>query len=99
MPTTNYFKSWKKILINSGFKIKEAKSTFPNRLLIDIWNIGLRPIFHLLIQMSENLSADDRRKIKAEWVDIFFKLWKPLLSIKEKYPTEKAPYIDFILEK
>ncbi len=90
---------WKNLILVSDFKIKEIRNTYPNKLIMDIWNIGLRPIGHLLIQMSDSLPLEKRRQIKKEWVDIFYELFKPLLNIEEKYTDETQPYPCFILSK
>jgi len=90
---------WKKLISDSGFQIKEIRNTYPNKLIMDIWNIGLRPIGHLLIQMSDSLPKEKRHQIKKEWVDIFYELFKPLLNIEEKYTDETQPYPCFILSK
>ena len=90
---------WQEIMRNAGFEIIEVKSVYPNKLIMDIWNIGLRPISHLLIQMSDSLEPEKRRKIKSEWVEIFYELFKPLLTIKESYTLENAPYLSFLLKK
>lgn len=83
----------------NGFKIHEVKNTFPNKLLLDIWNIGMRPVQHLLIQMTDSLTPEKRIKVKNEWVDIFFKLGKPLLKLANSYDIEDQPYPTFILGK
>lgn len=93
------FEEWKKIFEESQFKIEDIRCIYPDKLLLDIWNIGLRPIAHLLIQMSEELDKEKRSKIKNEWVNIFYELFKPLLYLKQTYTMEKAPYLLFILKK
>jgi SAM-dependent methyltransferase len=90
---------WKKIIQDAGFEIVEIKSVYPHKMLMDIWNIGLRPIAHLLIQMSDSLEDKKRHKIKQEWVEIFYQLFKPLLKIGESYTLENAPYLAFKLKK
>lgn len=99
MPGIKRFGEWKDVILKSGFDIKEVRCVYPDKLLIDIWNIGSRPISHLLIQMSDALSLEERHKIKQEWVEIFFELFKPLLSMKQTYSLEKAPYLLFIVKK
>lgn len=99
MKGARHYKEWKEMIINSGFIIEECKCVYPSKIFIDIWNIGLRPISHLLIQMSEALTDEERRKIKKEWVDIFIVLLKPLISAEQTYPLEKAPYLFFKLSK
>jgi len=99
MPSLHTFSEWKKLILDSGFQIQEIRSVFPDKIIMDIWNIGLRPISHLLIQMSDSLSESERLRIKNEWVEIFYNLLKPLLFLKSSYELEKDPYICFILKK
>ena len=93
------YSEWKRIIEETGFKIKHVESVYPDKLVMDIWNVGLRPIAHLLIQMAEALDKDERIRIKEEWVNIFYELFKPLLTVKTTYTLENAPYLSFLLEK
>ena len=93
------YEEFRELIEQNGFKIEEVKNTYPNRILLDIWNIGLRPIQHLLIQMVDSLPLAKRQKIKNEWVDIFYQLVKPLLALPETYSIENQPYPTFILRK
>ena len=93
------YSEWKEIMESAGFKIKEVRSVYPHKIIMDFWNIGLRPISHLLIQMSDVLSIEERKRIKQEWVDIFLELFKPLLTLNQSYTIKNAPYLSFILEK
>ena len=99
MPGGMRHEEWTKSFEEIGYSNIEARNVYPNKVLIDIWNIGLRPISHLLIQMSDNLSKEDRARIKGEWVTIFYELFKPLLKLDPNYEIEKAPYLCFILTK
>lgn len=99
LPGIYTYKEYEKLFEKNGFKILEVKNTYPNKILIDIWNIGLRPIQHLLIQMANSLSTEQRKRIKDEWVKIFFELGKPLLKLDETYKIENQPYPTFILKK
>lgn len=99
MPGLKTFREWEKLIIEQGFTISEVRSTYPDRLILDIWNIGLRPIAHLLIQMTDNIQPELRQEIKKEWVEIFSELFKPLLELKTTYSMEDSPYPCFILTK
>jgi len=68
MPGIKTFDEWKKIILNCGFKIINTKPVYPNRLIVDISNLGLRPISHLLIQMSQSLPPEKR----LEMVEVFW---------------------------
>ena len=98
-PGLNGYNDWCKIFEECEFRIKDVRCVYPDKILLDIWNIGLRPISHLLIQMNEELSIEKRKKIKNEWVNIFYQIFKPLLKIKQTYTLDRAPYLMFILEK
>lgn len=99
MPSLKTYKEWKELFENYGFIVKQSIPTIPNKIIIDIWNIGLRPISHLLIRMSDSLSIDEKRKIKKEWVDIFFELFKPLLYLPSSISIEDSAYTYFELKK
>jgi hypothetical protein len=49
--------------------------------------------------MTDSMTLEKRLKVKNEWVDIFFKLGKPLLKLANSYDIENQPYPTFILEK
>jgi len=99
MPGLQTHAEWNKKMKRAGFKIDEVISVYPNKIILDIWNIGLRPIAHLLIQMTDKLSLEDRRRIKQEWVNIFYRMFKPLLSVNQSYTLDNSPYIYYLLKK
>ena len=99
MPGLKNYLEWKEIILGQGFEIVEVQNIYPEKFVIDIWNIGLRPISHLLIQMVTKMSLEERKKIKKEWVEIFFELFKPLLNLNTNYSFEKSPYLLFVIKK
>lgn len=92
------YSDWREQVINAGFKIEKVVNTYPNKYIMDIWNIGLRPIGHLLIQMSQDIPVEKKIRIKDEWVETFFEIFKSLIKI-ENLPIEKQGYPLFILKK
>lgn len=99
MPGGHTHDQWCKLFEEAGFNIEASRNTIPNTFLVDMWNVGLRPISHLLIQMVDNLNQDNRRNIKREWVDILMELCLPLMDLPEDIDKEKAPYMMFNLVK
>jgi len=99
MPSQKTYHEWKELFENNGFIIKKTVPMAPNKIIFDIWNIGLRPISHLLIRMSDSLPLEEKRKIKKEWVEIFFELFKPLLKLPNSGPIEHSGYTYFELKK
>ena len=69
--------TWVKRFEAAGFAIESAKP-FITRTHARVWDVGLRPIAPLLIKMANGLSAQSRREIKAEWVELFCELLAPL---------------------
>lgn len=98
-PSTKTYEQWLKIFQDAGFKIEDTRNVYPNKTVVNLWNIGLRPISHLIIQMSKSLDQRERNVIKREWVEIFYELFKPLLRLKQDYKFEESPYILFKLRK
>lgn len=99
MPGGRTVDEWRLVMQSAGLVIEECRCVYPAKVLLDIWNIGLRPISHLLIQMTDSLPSERRSEIKREWVDIFFELFKPLLSIPSDYSLERAPYLLFVVRR
>ncbi len=99
MPGARTHAEWEAIVKDAGFTNVTVETMFPSQLLIDIWNVGFRPISHLLIQMSNELDPAKRAKIKKEWVDIFHTLLLPLVSVPVTCPIEESPYIQIVASK
>lgn len=99
MPSLKTVHEWKEIFENSEFTIEKIVPTFPDNSFVHIWNIGLRPISHLLIRMTESLSNEDKKSIKKEWVEIFYELFKPLLNNKPSLSLDESSYTYFQLKK
>ena len=99
MPGSFEVARWKEMIKELGFRIEDIRPVYPSKVLIDIWNVGLRPVAHLLVQMTDSLPGEQRSRIKKEWVDIFYTLAKPLLNIAPDYSLEDAPYVCFVLKK
>jgi len=64
---------------HSGFSVKRAK-TYQNATTLLAWDIGLRPLSVPLINMSQKLSAADRREIKESFIDAVFPYVMDLLE-------------------
>src|SRR5207302_1811207 len=65
---------WETLFRKSGFRVLSHKAYLSNPVM-EIWNIGLRPISHLLIAMASHLRAVDRNAAKREWIKIFGKFF------------------------
>ena len=99
MPGGHTYDKWCELFEHTGFNIESVRNTYPNSLLMDIWNVGLRPISHLLIQMVDTITPENRRRVKSEWLEIIMELCLPLIDLPGNVAMEKAPYIMFDLVK
>jgi len=96
------YSEWEAIINKSGLKIVEHKRHL-SKTLIQIWDIGLRPLFPVLLKLVN--SVEDQEKlleIKEEWIEIFLKFMEPLIELEKQNKldqnVEKAFHY-FVLEK
>ena len=93
------YDEWKGIIGNSGLKI-EACVPHLSKTLIQIWDIGLRPIFPMLKKMTEQLDDETLLNIKSEWVDLFQKIGQPIIENEKMLSQgEEFCFFCFILSK
>ncbi|MCG3685613.1 class I SAM-dependent methyltransferase [Aliarcobacter butzleri] len=96
------YNEWVKIIDNSGLKIVQHK-THLSKTVIQIWDIGLRPLFPVLLKLVQ--SVENKKKlieIKQEWIEIFMKFLEPIfeLEIQNKLnQKEEKAFHYFVLEK
>ena len=98
-PSVYDYDGWSGEIEQAGFQIESVESVFPAENLLDIWNIGLRPIAHLLTRMANTQSSETRMSIRAEWVDIFYEILGPMVVGPMSYQAPEAPYLQFIARR
>jgi SAM-dependent methyltransferase len=90
---------WIDIFEKNSFSVIEH-TRYLSKPVIEVWNIGTRPISHLLIDMSRKLSDGDRIEIKNEWIEFFEKLFMPLVKFDYEADKEIEPAFHFfVLQK
>jgi SAM-dependent methyltransferase len=93
-------KTWEKKFNRNGFSVKKHIPYLSNPVM-NIWNIGTRPLAPLLISMANDLSLESRIKNKKEWVSYFTEFFSPI--IKEEYlktrPENECAFHFYVLEK
>ncbi len=97
----NYSTSkWGEIFQQNGFSVADHHLYLTDPV-IDVWNIGTRPISPLLINMASMLSPEHRANIRSEWIDYFSKFFQPILEgeFGRKVSDEEAAFHFFVLEK
>lgn len=93
------YAGWKSIIENAGFKIEECIPHL-SKTLIQIWDIGLRPIFPMLKKMTAQIGDDSLMEIKKEWVELFLKIGYPIVENDNLLANDKDYcFYCFILRK
>ena len=94
------YNEWKKLIEDSGLSIKEHRMHL-SKTVMQIWHIGLRPIFPLLLDMVN--SIDDEKKlatIKEGWIKTFKMMLEPIAQMDDKLnQNEEHAFHMFILKK
>ena len=67
----------------AGLKVEFCKAYLP-KLVIQAWDIGLRPISPLLIEMTEALAPEKRLEIKKKWISTLLPMLTPLCEITDE---------------
>lgn len=71
-----------------------------SKTVIQIWDIGLRPLFPVLMKMANSLQEDHLLEIKEEWVSILRQFLEPVILLDGELGQGKEPAFHcFILEK
>ena len=87
------YKEWRSIFDNSGLKVLEHK-THLSKTTIQIWDVGLRPIFPVIYKLVNAVDDSDKLiTVKKEWIELFMNYLKPL------YDLELSGLIDQGVEK
>lgn len=91
---------WEGIFQKDSFNVVHHHLYLTNPIM-DIWNVGTRPIAPLLINMASMLSPESRGMVKAEWIDYFSHLFTPIIEgeLERQVPESDAAFHFFVLEK
>lgn len=90
---------WDKLILESGFKVKKHIAHH-SKPVIQMWDIGLRPLFPLLKKLIDNVDVDLLNEIKKEWVSLFMYFIEPIVELDKKFCIESKPAFHcYILKK
>jgi len=92
------YDEWKYIIEKAGLEIIECIPHL-SKLLIQIWDIGLRPIFPMLKKMTMHLDEKILMEIKKEWVELFQKIGEPIIYNEQFCKYDEYCFYCFILRK
>lgn len=90
---------WQAIFEKAGLRVERHHSHL-SKLIIQTWDIGLRPLFPVLLEMSNELSAEKHDSIKLKWIQTMKAFLEPLIEIDKPSPgEEQAAFHCFELRK
>lgn len=81
---------WQTMFEHAGLKIERHHSHL-SKLTIQAWDIGLRPLFPVLLEMANELPPEKLLSIKAKWIEILKIFLEPLLEIDKTLPGNEQP--------
>lgn len=90
---------WEKMFEAAGLKIHEHK-THLSKTVIQMWDVGLRPIFPVLLKMANAIPSERFLELKQEWVETVKEFLLPLVKIDDSLCKDSEPAFHlYILEK
>lgn len=90
---------WESLFRNANLKVFEHK-THLSKTIIQLWDIGLRPLFPVLKKMADQISPESYVDIKSEWISTIRQFLEPILDMDDELGqgAEQAFHC-YILEK
>lgn len=71
--------TWEARFARAGLGIKRA-TPFVTRTHAHLWDVGLRPIAPLVIELANGVAPQTRARVKRRWVDLFCELCEPFFD-------------------
>lgn len=71
---------WEQLFAQAGLKVERHISHL-SKLTIQAWDIGLRPLFPILLEMVNELPPDRFIAIKTKWIQTLMAFVEPLVTI------------------
>jgi len=81
---------WKAMFKQAGLEIKRHH-THLSKLTIQTWDIGLRPLFPVLLEMANELSPEKLVSIKEKWIQTMSAFIEPLIKIDKEISGDEEP--------
>ena len=82
--------TWESLFSSAGLQVKAHKQHL-SKTIIQVWDIGLRPLFPVLRKMIVSLKPDQLCAIKSEWVSTVKSFLEPLSRMDDRLGQGKDP--------
>jgi SAM-dependent methyltransferase len=90
---------WTTIFESAGLAVELHRGHL-SRTVVQIWDIGLRPLFPILKKLTDRLTDRDRAAIKSEWISVFRHFLGPFVDLDSTLDSADEPAFHcFILRK
>lgn len=90
---------WEKIIQDSGLHIVHHGMHL-SKTVIQIWDIGMRPLFPVLLKMANEMNEQKLLEIKAEWIEICNMFLAPIVALDADITQGEEPAFHcYIVEK
>lgn len=91
--------AWEAMFASAGLRVNRH-SAHLSKTVIQIWDVGLRPLFPVLYKMAEALTAERRLEIKKEWISTLRHFLEPLARMDEGLGQDEEPAFHcYVLDK
>lgn len=91
--------AWERMFKTAGLCVAEHRAHL-SKTVIQIWDIGFRPLFPVLHRMANAIPAEDFLDIKREWTATMRQFLEPLIEMDDSLTQGKEPAFHcYILEK
>lgn len=93
------FAEWRDVFTVAGLEVLDHRQ-YLSKLLLEAWDIGLRPISPYLIEMANAMPAEKRAEIKGKWIQGLLPLVEPLCRLETPDDVTHPPgFHRFVLGK
>jgi SAM-dependent methyltransferase len=91
--------TWESMFRNAGLRVARHV-THLSKTVIQIWDIGLRPLFPVLRRIMDMVSPEEMLSVKREWVGILRQFLEPVARMDDRLRQGAEPAFHcYILEK
>jgi len=91
--------AWEVVFVGAGLKVVQ-RTAHLSKTIVQVWDIGLRPLFPVLHKMARFVTPQELPEIKREWVSILKQFAEPLVAMDKRLAQGKElGFHCFILEK
>jgi SAM-dependent methyltransferase len=89
---------WEKLFDGSGLRV-HRHSRHLSKPVVQLWDIGMRPLFPVLMKMIDSIDPEKLPEIKEQWISIFKQFLEPLIDVDRIYAEQDAAFHCYILER